>query len=104
VDIQEVTTLKKFEYKVPGGKLIRVKVEISSGRISFIQITGDFFMEPETDLEELELKLINFKAEPAFITPNVLSFFTSHRTVITGATAKDFAYTINQAITAGTLV
>jgi lipoate---protein ligase len=92
--------VKRYEYKVPGGKLLRAKVEIDAGRITFLQLTGDFFMEPETDLEELEMKLTGFKAEPAYITPNVVSFFTSHKTRITGATPNDFAYVINQAIKA----
>jgi hypothetical protein len=100
VDIQEVVALKKFEYKVPNGKLLRAKVEVDAGRITFLQLTGDFFMEPETDLEELEMRLINLKAEPTYITENVVSFFKGHKTRITGATPNDFAYVINQAIKA----
>ncbi len=92
--------MKRFEYKVPGGKLIRAKVEVDAGRITFLQLTGDFFMEPETDLEELETKLTGFKAEPEYVTATVLSFFTSHKTMIAGATPKDFAYVINQALRA----
>ncbi len=95
-----MTALKRFEYKVPGGKLLRVKVEVDAGRITFLQLTGDFFMEPETDLEELEMRLINLKAEPTYITENVVSFFKGHKTRITGATPNDFAHVINQAIKA----
>jgi lipoate---protein ligase len=95
-----MTALKRFEYKVPGGKLLRAKVEVDAGRITFLQLTGDFFMEPETDLEELEMRLINLKAEPTYITENVVSFFKGHKTRITGATPNDFAYVINQAIKA----
>jgi len=92
--------MKRFEYKVPGGKLLRAKLEIVNGRITSIQLSGDFFMEPETDLEELETKLTGFKAEPLYIEQTVVSFFTSHKTVMTGARPKDFAYVINQAIKA----
>ncbi len=92
--------MKRFEYKVPGGKLLRAKVEIDNGRITHLQLSGDFFMEPETDLEELEIKLTGFKAEPAYIEQTVVSFFTSHRTVMAGACPKDFAYVINQAVKA----
>jgi lipoate-protein ligase A len=99
VDIQEVATVKRFEYKVPGGKLLRAKLEIENGRIMALQLSGDFFMEPETDLEELETKLTGFKAEPAaHVEATVVSFFTSHKTRMTGAGPKDFAYVINQAI------
>lgn len=93
--------MKKFEFKVPGGKLLRVKLEIGNGRITSLQLSGDFFMEPETDLEELETRLTGFKVEPAvYIEQTVLSFFTSHKTMIAGASPKDFAYVINQAIKA----
>ena len=90
--------MKRFEYKVPGGKLIRVKLEIEGGKIKFLQLTGDFFMEPETNLEELETQLINYKAEPAIIEAAVKSFFQSHKTMIAGAAPSDFAHVINQAI------
>lgn len=92
--------MKKSEYKVPGGKLLRAKLEVYGGRITSLQLSGDFFMEPETDLEELETRLIGLKTEPAYIEATVLSFFTSHKTMIAGAAAKDFAYVINQAIKA----
>jgi len=92
--------VKRFEYKVPGGKLLRAKLEIENGRITSLQLSGDFFMEPETDLEELEMKLTGFKAEPAYIEATVVSFFSSHKTRMTGAGPKDFAYVINQAIKA----
>lgn len=92
--------MKRFEYKVPGGKLLRAKLEIENGRITSLQLSGDFFMEPETDLEELEMKLTGFKAEPAYIEQTVVSFFTSHKTMMAGASPKDFAYVINQAIKA----
>jgi len=93
--------VKKFEYKVPGGKLLRAKLEIGNGRITSLQLSGDFFMEPETDLEELETRLTGFKVEPAvYIEQTVLSFFTSHKTMIAGASPKDFAYVINQAVKA----
>ena len=93
--------MKKFEYKVLGGKLLCAKLEVGNGRITSLQLSGDFFLEPETDLEELETKLTGFKVEPAvYIEQTVLSFFTSHKTMIAGASPKDFAYVINQAIKA----
>lgn len=42
--------------KVTGGKLLRVQIE-GSGKISFIKITGDFFLHPEETLTEIEKKL-----------------------------------------------
>ena len=48
----------RSEYKVPGGKLLRAKAEAEAGKIKFLQVSGDFFMSPETDLEELEDPLL----------------------------------------------
>jgi len=59
--------LKRFEYKVPGGKLLVAKVKTKDNHISFIQITGDFFLLPETDLEDLERKLVGIHATPEII-------------------------------------
>ncbi len=90
--------MKRFEYKVPGGKLLRAKLEVEDGGIKYIQLTGDFFMEPETDLEELETQLIGLQTEPSLIEVKVKDFFTKKKTMIAGASAVDFAYVINQAL------
>jgi lipoate-protein ligase A len=42
--------MKRCEYKVPGGKLLCAKVEVENDRITWLQISGDFFLLPETDL------------------------------------------------------
>ena len=39
------------EYKVPGGKLVVVDFTVVDGRFSGVQISGDFFLEPDTVLE-----------------------------------------------------
>ena len=88
--------MKRFEYKVPGGKLLRAKVETAEGRISFIQLTGDFFMQPETDLEELETRL---RGSPANSVDSIVKgFFTEKQTVMAGACPADFVYVVNQAL------
>jgi hypothetical protein len=92
--------VKRFEYKVPGGKLLRVKLEVEAGKIRFLQITGDFFMQPETDLEELEAQLIGSPVDFAIIERVIHGFFSTKKTVITGASPSDFAYIIYQAIKA----
>jgi lipoate-protein ligase A len=90
--------LKRFEYKVPGGKLLRAKVEDHDGRISFLQITGDFFLLPETDLEELESRLIGHSLDPKKISETIIDFFGAKKTTIAGACPADFAYVINSAL------
>lgn len=38
------------EYKVPGGKLVVADVDVAEGHITNVQISGDFFLEPEEAL------------------------------------------------------
>ena len=42
------------EYKVPGGKLVVVDLEVSEGRIARFQLSGDFFLEPDEALGDIE--------------------------------------------------
>ena len=50
------------EYKVPGGKLVAVDVETSGdgddARLSRVSISGDFFLEPDSALEDIDGALV----------------------------------------------
>ncbi|KDA06884.1 lipoate--protein ligase [Microbacterium sp. CH12i] len=41
------------EYKVPGGKLVVVDLEVEGGVLSDFRLAGDFFLEPDTALEDI---------------------------------------------------
>ncbi|GAA4783960.1 lipoate--protein ligase family protein [Microbacterium gilvum] len=41
------------EYKVPGGKLVVVDLEVEAGRIAAFHLAGDFFLEPDTALDDI---------------------------------------------------
>ncbi|MFC8923505.1 biotin/lipoate A/B protein ligase family protein [Cellulosimicrobium sp. NPDC057127] len=45
------------EYKVPGGKLVAVDVEVDAGRLSRVALSGDFFLEPDDALEDIDRAL-----------------------------------------------
>ncbi|GAA4429728.1 lipoate--protein ligase family protein [Georgenia halophila] len=45
------------EYKVPGGKLVVADVDVSDGRLARVSISGDFFLEPDTALEDIDAAL-----------------------------------------------
>ena len=51
------------EYKVPGGKLVAVDVEGSGGRIAEAVVSGDFFLEPDSALADLQAALVGQSAE-----------------------------------------
>ncbi len=88
----------RSDYKVPGGKLLRAKAEAKAGNITFIQVTGDFFMTPETDLEELEELLLGAPTDPEAVQEAVCSFFRERETIITGASPEDFSRVIISAL------
>lgn len=41
------------EYKVPGGKLVAVDVEVEDDLLSSVVVSGDFFLEPDDALEDI---------------------------------------------------
>ncbi|WOQ69938.1 biotin/lipoate A/B protein ligase family protein [Microbacterium limosum] len=42
------------EYKVPGGKLVVVDLDVREGRIADFRLAGDFFLEPDTALVSID--------------------------------------------------
>ena len=41
------------EYKVPGGKLVVVDLDVDGGVITQARLAGDFFLEPDDALEDI---------------------------------------------------
>jgi lipoate-protein ligase A len=45
------------EYKMPGGKLIVVDLAIDGGCLADVQVSGDFFLEPDDALHAIDAAL-----------------------------------------------
>lgn len=45
------------EYKVPGGKLVVVDLQVVDGRLQQVQLSGDFFLEPPEALARMDAAL-----------------------------------------------
>ena len=41
------------EYKVPGGKLVVADFDIVDGRYANVQVSGDFFLHPDSALDDI---------------------------------------------------
>ncbi len=56
--------LVRGEYKVPGGKLVAVDVETDEAgeRLAQVAVSGDFFLEPDTALEDIDAALVGMPA------------------------------------------
>lgn len=51
------------EYKVRGGKLVAVDVEVVAGRLAQVHVSGDFFLEPDSALEDIDAALNGMPAD-----------------------------------------
>lgn len=92
--MQPTTGFSSADYKVKGGKLLRVRlwtVPESHGVpcITALSITGDFFMHPEEALETLEAALVGASLTKEALSPRIEAFFAGDVQVI-GAAAEDF--------------
>jgi lipoate-protein ligase A len=45
------------EYKMPGGKLIVVDLDVRDGCLADVQLSGDFFLEPDSALKIIDAAL-----------------------------------------------
>lgn len=51
------------EYKVPGGKLVVVDFEVTDGVISDFRLAGDFFLEPDDALDDINAAVTGLPVE-----------------------------------------
>ncbi len=85
------------DYKVVGGKLLRVRLSLGDDgecqTIRSITITGDFFMHPEDAIETLEQALTGVTFQKNSVHHAVNVFFAGGVEVI-GAGPADFVHVI----------
>ncbi len=48
-----MTQSKHGEYKMSGGKLVVVDLDVRDGRLTSVQLSGDFFLEPDSALDTI---------------------------------------------------
>ncbi len=84
------------DYKVVGGKLLRVRLQVEEDVISSIKITGDFFMHPEAAIETLERMLCHIPLRADAVASQVRTFFEADVEVV-GAKVEDFVTVIMNA-------
>ena len=81
-------------YKVPGGKLIKVKLSVSSEKIDQVRILGDFFLHPEETILAIEESLIHSSKNENSIELTIERILSESDATLIGATASDFSKTI----------
>jgi hypothetical protein len=45
------------EYKMPGGKLVVIDLAVRDARLADVQLSGDFFLEPDSALKIIDAAL-----------------------------------------------
>jgi len=87
---------KHLDYKVPGGKMIRLDIAIDDGTVTSIRITGDFFMYPEEAVESIERFLTGKKISES-LAAETDSFLKRKGIRLVGLAADDIAEAISMA-------
>lgn len=85
--------ISRHDFKVPGGKLLRIELEIESGVVLRALIRGDFFAHPEENFEAAEAELTGLPVDR--LGEAALSLFSKPPLRLFGASAAD----ISQALT-----
>ena len=53
------------EYKMPGGKLVVIDLDVRDERLTNVQLSGDFFLEPDSVLHMIDAALEGLPAHAA---------------------------------------
>ena len=85
--------------KVPGGKLLRVKIDADEN-IRAVSITGDFFLHPEESLPAIEKSLVGLLLRSSEIeyAAKINTALAEQKANFIGVSAEDIAQTILEAI------
>jgi len=81
----------KAQYKVEGGKLVKVQLETEGTRIKKVKITGDFFLHPEELIEGLEKTMEGTTLYEQVLADRIEAFLKKNKAVLLGASPEDFA-------------
>ena len=88
--------------KVPGGKLLRIKVEFNPGEglIEDVEMHGDFFIHPEEFVADIEQLLVNLdqKDSEQSITAALQRLVEDEGAELVGITPESIAKTFKAAL------
>ncbi len=85
------------ERKVRGGKLFRLRVTFLEGKAKHVDLTGDFFLEPECGIEILEKALLEAYLSPDEGTAKWIINEAARDLTITGFGSDDLVGALREA-------
>ncbi len=89
--------MKTIDYKVPNGKLLKIKLVTEFDKIKSITILGDFFLHPESTIDNLERALEGCKINVTILTETIENVLEHSNATLIGAQASDIAIAIEKA-------
>lgn len=85
-----MVSVRLGDYKAPGGKLVRVRLQEEAGQIRSVKISGDFFLIPEESLSKLEKALGGAPLRESELRLLVERFFKATHAHTLGVSSDDF--------------
>ncbi|MCL2735396.1 MAG: lipoate--protein ligase family protein [Propionibacteriaceae bacterium] len=91
------------EYKVPGGKLVTVVIEVADDHIQHAQVAGDFFLEPDEALDRINSAVVGLPTSSLVsqIATAIESRLDPGDTLV-GFTPRDVGFAVRRALGAST--
>ena len=91
------------EYKVPGGKLVVVDLEVVDGKLAEFRLAGDFFLEPDSALDDINAAVNGLAAdsEAATIAAAIKAALPKDATLL-GFSAEGVAVAIRRSLAKAT--
>lgn len=92
------------EYKVPGGKLVVVDLTVADGRLVDVQVSGDFFLDPDTALDVINRALEGQSADAGTDAwADAIDAALGGEVALYGITSEGVAIAVARALGAGTV-
>jgi hypothetical protein len=79
--------------------VIELELTVEAEQISYIKITGDFFVYPEEALEKLEQLLVGKTIDKQLLLSTINHFYKEHKISSPGITPEDWVEVIIKAST-----
>ncbi|WP_158755594.1 biotin--protein ligase [Dyella sp. S184] len=90
------------EYKMPGGKLVVIDLDLHNGHLANVQLSGDFFLEPDSALHTINVVLTGQPAdadEASLVT--TLHAALSSEVMMYGVSPEAIAVAVRRAVRPG---
>lgn len=94
--------MRHGEFKMPGGKLTVVDLDVVDGRLAHVAISGDFFLEPDSTLDVINAALTGLPAdsdEPLLAA--VVTDSLPREAALYGVSPEVIATAVRRAVAAG---